>query len=78
MILKWVVAAVLFAADGEPINSKLFALDPAVYKTAADCEKVRDEMRKQAADAGASVWTKCLEVDHKPAPLKPQRYTHGG
>jgi hypothetical protein len=50
MILKWVIAGVLFVGD-QPINSKLFALDPAEYKTAADCEKIRADMQKQAAEA---------------------------
>jgi hypothetical protein len=79
MILKWVIAGVLFVGD-QPINSKLFALDPAEYKTAADCERIRADMQKQAAEAEVSIWLKCVEVDFKPPkpPIKPQRYIQGG
>lgn len=71
MILKWVIVAALYVGT-DVVSSKVFALDPDVYKTAADCETFRADLLKQSEAGGHTVMAKCVELDFRPPdPKKP-------
>lgn len=67
MILKWMIVAVLFIGS-EPQNAKVFPLDPADFKTEADCQRIHGDLMKEAAAKGVTIWAKCIEVDYAPPP----------